>query len=337
MISRPRLASAQLVALIALCTLCNAVLSRDDYSYWIEPAYRLSVGELRPVMNLARNLTPALFMLVCHALFAPRQRFPLWLAALVALQMLLEDPIHGFIPSTLAWQPTATHTTATLLQTLFGAAALYWTLTGWRADLVEARRRIRAFSLGVIGLSVIATGLATRLIDPNSVWNFWAHEAATAVNLAIMVFVLLRLTSGDIGLELEPAKAPAPPPPAPGPEAAQAMDRLIRLMDGEALYREPGLTLKAIADKVGLPEYRLRRIIHGELGFSNFNAFLHSYRIGEACRRLADPAQARTPILTIALETGYQSVNTFNRGFRDVMGVTPSAYRAEPARYPRPP
>ena len=37
----------------------------------------------------------------------------------------------------------------------------------------------------------------------------------------------------------------------------------------------------------------------------------------------------RVPILTIALSTGYQSVNTFNRGFREVMGITPSAYRSQ--------
>ncbi len=48
----------------------------------------------------------------------------------------------------------------------------------------------------------------------------------------------------------------------------------------------------------------------------------------EACRQLSDPNRKRTPILTIALSVGYASVNTFNRGFREVMGVTPSAWRA---------
>jgi len=36
----------------------------------------------------------------------------------------------------------------------------------------------------------------------------------------------------------------------------------------------------------------------------------------------------RTPILTIALSVGYQSINTFNRGFRDIMDMTPSEYRS---------
>jgi AraC-like DNA-binding protein len=77
-----------------------------------------------------------------------------------------------------------------------------------------------------------------------------------------------------------------------------------------------------------LPEYRLRRLIHEELGHRNFNSFLHEYRIREACGQLGDQQQWRTPILTIALSVGYQSINTFNRAFREVTGMTPSAYRS---------
>jgi AraC-like DNA-binding protein len=46
----------------------------------------------------------------------------------------------------------------------------------------------------------------------------------------------------------------------------------------------------------------------------------------------------RIPILTIALSTGYQSINTFNRGFREIVNMTPSAYRAlsEPPVPPSP-
>jgi AraC-like DNA-binding protein len=105
-------------------------------------------------------------------------------------------------------------------------------------------------------------------------------------------------------------------------------------MDEERLYREAGLTLKRLADRVGLPEYRLRRLIHDRLGFQNFSAFLHSYRIRDVCVQLADPDLRRTPILTIAFDAGYQSMNTFNRAFRGIMGVTPSAYRAAPVDTP---
>ena len=43
---------------------------------------------------------------------------------------------------------------------------------------------------------------------------------------------------------------------------------------------------------------------------------------------LADPKNT-LPILTIALTVGYNSINPFNRAFRDSKGMTPSAYRAQ--------
>jgi AraC-like DNA-binding protein len=100
------------------------------------------------------------------------------------------------------------------------------------------------------------------------------------------------------------------------------------LLDRDHIYRRPSLTLKDLADAMPLPEYRLRKLIHEGLSYQNFNTFLHDYRVRDACRQLRDPAMTRVPILTIALSTGYQSINTFNRGFREVMGMAPSAYRA---------
>jgi AraC-like DNA-binding protein len=99
-------------------------------------------------------------------------------------------------------------------------------------------------------------------------------------------------------------------------------------MEAECVYRRPSLSLKELADLAGVPEYRLRKIIHEQLGYPNFNVFLHHFRIREACQQLRDPKMRRIPILTIALSTGYQSINTFNRGFREILDMTPSAYRS---------
>ena len=108
------------------------------------------------------------------------------------------------------------------------------------------------------------------------------------------------------------------------------------MLEEGRIYRRAGLSLADLATRVGLPEYRMRALIHEELGYANFNAFLHAYRIREAAAQLRDPALRRMPILTIALSVGYQSINTFNRGFRDVMGMTPSAFRAGDEEKPTP-
>ncbi|SMC28622.1 Helix-turn-helix domain-containing protein [Andreprevotia lacus DSM 23236] len=78
-----------------------------------------------------------------------------------------------------------------------------------------------------------------------------------------------------------------------------------------------------------LPEYKLRQLINQGLGWRNFNAFVNSYRIADARQALADTAQAEVPILTIAMDAGFQSLGPFNRAFKAETGLTPTAFRSE--------
>jgi len=335
LVSRPRLASAQLIAAIAVSLVCGVVLGHQDYGYWMPPAFRIEVGGWAWFLNLARNLTPGLVMLLCFTLFTDGRRFPRGLLVLLILQLGLEEPGRSIVPPDWRYARLVTQTAPALLQTVFAGAALYWTVVDWRADLIERRRRTRWLTLVVIGLLTLVSSLSTRvLIAPDSPANYAAHVVLTTADLALVVFVLFQLTDGDVGpyLAFEPAAARRDLAVAPATKAeadlAPAVARLTRLLDEDHVCRREGLSLKALADLVDLPEYRLRRLIHEQLGYRNFNALLHDYRIREACRQLSDPSLRRTPILTIALSVGYASVNTFSRGFREITGKTPSAWRA---------
>ncbi|MEI9888169.1 MAG: helix-turn-helix transcriptional regulator [Rhizomicrobium sp.] len=328
--SWPRLRTAQLVALIAFDGVCDVVLGRYDYRYWIAAPYHFEVGAFEPFLNLARNLTPGLFMILSFLLFTDGRRFPRALLALLAVQMFLEEPVHWLLPAGWPFAQIVGETAPALLQTLFTGFALYLTVADWRSDLIEKRRRTRLLFSVAVGLDLIVSVLVPRvLIDPDTVANYYTHTALVASHLAIWIFLLFQLAGGGFRAFLDPARAPKPAPPKPAdPQTAAALVRLNALLENEHIYRRPGLSLADLAGRVGLPEYRLRALIHEELGYPNFNAFLHAYRIREAAAQLRDPILRRTPILTIALSVGYQSVNTFNRGFREVMGMTPSAYRA---------
>jgi AraC-like DNA-binding protein len=328
---RPRRRSAQLLALIAVNTICAVVLGHQEYGYWMPAAFRIDVGGWAGVLNLARNLTPGLFMLLGFTLFTDGRRFPPWLLVLLVIQLSLEEPARQLIAPDWPYARLATQTTPALLQALFVGVALYWTVADWRVDLVESRRRARAVTLVAAGLVTLVASLSTRvLIDPESYASYVAHVALTATYLVILAVVLFRLTGGDVSRRLDFDPEPAARPPRLSAEADEgpALARLTALLEDERICQQEGLSLKALADRVGLPEYRLRRLIHERLGYRNFNALVHDHRIREACRQLRDPALRRTPILTIALSVGYSSVNTFNRGFREIMGVTPSAWRA---------
>jgi AraC-like DNA-binding protein len=326
--------NARLVAAILLGYVCFVVLSRHEYSYWIPEPYRLDVAGWEPLLNIGRNLAPGLFMLLCHSLFQESRRFPRWLLALFALQILLEEPAHLIFARGTPGEGLVTEVLPALLESAFAGLAVYWTLAGWASDLVETRRRLRWIILLVIGLALVGSSLLLRMVIPvEVVQHYYAYVGFMALEGALLVAILLAQL-GDHGIEryLSP-EAPSAPARrvdstrAPDPDAA-AVAQLDRLMREERVYRQPGLSVAGLADQMNMPEYRLRKLIHEHLGHRNFNAFLHDYRIREACEMLRDPDQSRTPILTIALSVGYQSINTFNRGFREVMGVTPSAYRA---------
>ena len=122
----------------------------------------------------------------------------------------------------------------------------------------------------------------------------------------------------------------------PDPKTDAGFDRdfaaLTRALNEEKVYLTHGLSIGALAKRLAMPEYRLRALINKRLGYRNFNALLHEYRLRDACEQLADPAKAHLPILTIALDVGYQSIAPFNQAFRDArvhaLGVSARAHEA---------
>jgi len=118
-----------------------------------------------------------------------------------------------------------------------------------------------------------------------------------------------------------------PKPKAPSVDEPLLNSKLQALMEQQKIYKKEGLTIGELAELMHEQEYRLRRLINGQLGFRNFNDFLNQYRINDACDTLSDPAHVRKTILEIAYELGYQSIGPFNKAFKDLKGLTPSAYR----------
>jgi AraC-like DNA-binding protein len=93
------------------------------------------------------------------------------------------------------------------------------------------------------------------------------------------------------------------------------------------VYRTPGLSITGLAHRLDTPEHRLRALINQRLGHRNFSAFLNRYRIDEAKALLADRDKVDLPVLTVAMDLGYNSLPPFNRAFRAETGTTPSDYR----------
>ena len=103
--------------------------------------------------------------------------------------------------------------------------------------------------------------------------------------------------------------------------------RLRTLIDAERVHLDPELTFAKFVELMAAPERAVRALINQQLGYDHFRAFLNIHRIGEA-RRLLEERDRDDKLITIALDSGFASLASFNRVFRAVVGCTPSEYRA---------
>ena len=116
---------------------------------------------------------------------------------------------------------------------------------------------------------------------------------------------------------------------APGrsPLDTALLTELERLMKVERLYRQEGLTIGALAAKLGLTERQLRRTIN--VAWDSGTSTSISIAIGwpMPSRHWPIRSQAEVQILTIALDFGFQSLGPFNRAFKTDTGMTPTEFR----------
>jgi len=326
-VSAPARRNVQLAALICLNAACARLLARQEYSFWIPAAYDIDVGMLASPMNLLRNMTPGLFMVLCHSLFREGRRLPRWLLGAFVAQCLLEEPVPLLLGSHAA-QYDLLKVMPASLQLLFVCFGMYWTLSGWRADLVEDRRRLRKIFIAIVGTFVFAMVLGERLLIPwQSAALFDLHITLSMVGALLSSVMLWIMFRPDAAAYLDPFRSEGRVAVERPPDDSD-LESLRRVLDVERVYHDSELTVASLAARVAIPEYRLRRVIHERLQYRNFNALLHRYRIEEACVLLADAEQRHLPILTIALTVGYNSINPFNRAFRELKGMTPSEFRA---------
>ncbi len=270
-------------------------------------------------------VNPALLWLLGRALFeddfspgAFEWAMPASLLVLWLIRLVLKDIGEGDI--------------ATSLQAVHGAIqlslALHLLWRVWRDrenDLVEARRRFRRTFLAMGGsLLMIIAVVELVVLEPDEISWLLVLQAAAMWVLAIWLCTTVLQFNG-----LFSAMQPAATPDLPTADTDPDAERIVALLEQEKLYLQEGLTVGALADRAGLPEYRTRDIINRTLGYRNFSDFLNGYRIEDAAQRLKNADMRRLPILTIALDVGFGSIGPFNRAFKARVGLTPSEYRRQ--------
>ena len=273
----------------------------------------------RTVLALAATPNVALIWLFGQALFSDGFKPGRWHLAGAALlwigPLLVWAGVHD---GPAAW-------VASSLPFLMLAHLGWLALAGRADDLVPGRRQARLVAPALLLLSALVS-LLSELLDDALLADL-VRTAGSGLP-AVLTLALWLLTANPAALAFAPARPAAPAPPAIDPRDRDLAGRLERAMVQDRLWQREGLTLDQLASHLGTPPHRVRALINAGLGHRNFLAYLNGFRIAAACAALADPARGRDTVLAIAFESGFASLATFNRVFRDIIGQSPSEFRA---------
>ncbi|WP_246175604.1 helix-turn-helix domain-containing protein [Pseudoalteromonas rhizosphaerae] len=116
--------------------------------------------------------------------------------------------------------------------------------------------------------------------------------------------------------------------------APELIDGIDQLINKQQLFLQTNLKISDFAQVLQVSEYKISRAIRYHYKVANFNLFINQYRVKYAQVLLASEDAKGWSILSIALESGFSSLATFNRVFKSIVGEIPNEYRKQSSNHP---
>ena len=101
--------------------------------------------------------------------------------------------------------------------------------------------------------------------------------------------------------------------------------KIEKLMNDERVFENPTLTLADVSAYLETNPRKVSQIINQGFGI-NFNDFINRYRTEAVIEKLASGKHDLQNLLTIALDSGFNSKSTFNRAFKKHTSLTPKEF-----------
>ena len=109
-------------------------------------------------------------------------------------------------------------------------------------------------------------------------------------------------------------------------EAEKLIKKLLDLMQTEALFKNPDVKLKDLADELSISKHRLSQLLNDNLGKS-FAQYINELRIEESKKLLVENNQFTLEV--IGFEAGFSSKSTFYATFKKIVGQTPAEFKKQ--------
>ncbi len=108
--------------------------------------------------------------------------------------------------------------------------------------------------------------------------------------------------------------------------SSEIEDKLNSLMETEKIYLRKNINLADLAEMIGTNTTYLSQYINNQLK-TNFNDYINSQRINEACRLFRSNSSLKYSVDQIADMVGFSSRTTFYTTFKKFTGITPAFFQ----------
>ena len=196
------------------------------------------------------------------------------------------------------------------------------TLKGRKDDLLNKRRASRIYFVAIIAFVAVISAISEPLIPSASEWRQTSKILAIwpAIIWGFIWMVSFDQKAVTFAEDIREQNNLSE-------QDKQLRDKLFYGMKEEHAFKDPNLSIVTLASKIGVTQHRLRSLINKNLGYKNFSEFVNAYRIEDVKSVLSDRKKDHIPILTIALDSGFNSLSSFNRVFKSSESITPTEYR----------
>lgn len=202
----------------------------------------------------------------------------------------------------------------------------YITLRGRVDDMIEARRRVRFYFIIGLAIATVLIIIGERIFYAD--YPLLTNTSRAAITLPLILWAMVWILRAETNkFSFQPTVITERLGSKIDPRDKALHAALIEQMEQSQAFTEPGLSIRTLAETLKTPEHRLRQLINQGMGHRNFSGFINHYRIEAVTQAMAEPKNTRIPVLTLAMDVGFNSLAPFNRAFRTITGQTPTVYR----------
>nr|WP_299485351.1 AraC family transcriptional regulator [uncultured Allomuricauda sp.] len=108
---------------------------------------------------------------------------------------------------------------------------------------------------------------------------------------------------------------------------------ILQLFDEEEIFLESQLKIEDVAKKLDISLHKVSQVINSKSNKTFFD-FVNHYRVEYFKRLLSEPDKRKFTILSLGIESGFNSKASMNRVFKNIVGQSPKEFQQNQSKEP---